>query len=482
MQTAFKIEKNGDGFYHDEQGHPFKLLLPNEVSGTVPDRLQPHNLGAERATLGSLLIDPDAIIRVASFLHPADFYITRHGWLFEAIRSLHDKQQGIDFVTICDELERRDQLEEAGGETWLLDFINASPTSIHVEYYARIVERTAVLRRLIVAAGQIAEIAYRDDIDAENAREQAEEIIFKVSDRTGDLGATPIRSAVEELHDQIEILSQSDNKVIGIPTGLTDLDLKMGGLQRSDMIVLAGRPGMGKTSLALSIALQAAQRHQKRIAIFSLEMSKVQLAQRLVASLSGIDSQRLRLGDIKDAEWPAYLEATNLLSKLPIFLDDTPAISAFELRARSRRLYVEHGLDLLIVDYIQLMRGDKGGKQENRQQEVSYISRSIKALARELNIPVLALSQLSRKCEERQNKRPIPSDLRDSGSIEQDADSVIFLYRDEVYNKETEFPDIAEIILNKQRLGPTGVFSAYFKKHLAQFVDLETRSIVLEQV
>lgn len=479
MQTAFKIEKNGDGFYHDEQGHSFKRLLPNEAPGTVPDRLQPHNLEAERATLGSLIIDPDAIIRVASFLRPEDFYLTRHGWLFEAIRSLHDKQQGPDLVTICDELKRRDQLEEAGGETWIVDFINASPTSIHVEYYGRIVERTAVLRRLIDAAGQIAEVAYRDDIDAENAREQAEEIIFKVSDRTGDLGATPIRSAVEELHDQIEILSQSDNKVIGIPTGLTDLDLKMGGLQRSDMIVLAGRPGMGKTSLALNIALQAAQRHQKRIAIFSLEMSKVQLAQRLVASLSGIDSQRLRLGNIKDTEWPAYLEATNLLSKLPIFLDDTPAISAFELRARSRRLYAEHGIDLLIVDYIQLMRGEK---QENRQQEVSYISRSLKALARELNIPVLALSQLSRKCEERQNKRPIPSDLRDSGSIEQDADSVIFLYRDEVYNKETEFPDIAEIILNKQRLGPTGAFSVYFKKHLAQFLDLETRSVILEQV
>lgn len=444
----------------------------------VPDKLQPHNIEAEEAVLGSLLIDPDAILRVSTFLNPADFYVQRHGWVYESILDLHERRQPSDLVTLSDELERRDQLAEVGGAAYLTGLINATPTSIHVEFYARIVERTAVLRRLIDAASKIAQLAYQDAEDADEVVDRAEEIIFAISERRIDRDLKPIRQVLESFYDRVEYLHQHQGEVIGIPTGLADLDKLLGGLQRSDMIVMAGRPGMGKTSLALSIALQSARQWQKRVAVFSLEMSDEQLVQRLVSAETGIDSQRLRLGNIKADEWPTFYQAIRLLSETSIFIDDTPAISALELRSKARRLHAEHGLDLLIVDYLQLMSG--GSRNENRQQEISFISRSIKGLARELNIPILALSQLSRQVESRADKRPMLSDLRESGSIEQDADVVLFIYRDEVYNPDTEFPNIAEIIVSKHRSGPTGVFSVYFKKQLAQFVDLEVRTQTLD--
>jgi replicative DNA helicase len=328
------------------------------------------------------------------------------------------------------------------------------------------------------AAGKIAQLAYQDTEAVEEVVDRAEEIIFGVSERRVDRDLRPIRTVLDEYYDRIEYLHQHQGEIIGIPTGLADLDKLLGGLQRSDVIVMAGRPGMGKTSLGLSVALQAARRWQKRVALFSLEMSDEQLVQRLVSAETGIDSQRLRLGHIKADEWPTFYQAIRLLSETSIFIDDTPAISALELRAKARRLYAEHGLDLLIVDYLQLMRG--GTRNENRQQEISFISRSIKALARELNIPILALSQLSRQVESRHDKRPMLSDLRESGSIEQDADVVLFIYRDDVYNPDTEYPNLAEIIVSKHRSGPTGIFSVYFKKHLAQFVDLEVRTQSLE--
>lgn len=452
--------------------------MADSIPGTVPDKLQPHNIEAEEAVLGSLLIDPDAIIRVATFLTPADFFLQRHAWIYEAIRDLHDRREPADLVTLVDELERRGKLDEIGGSAFLTRLINATPTSIHVEYYARIVERTAVLRRLIEAAGEIARLAYQDTDDASYVVDRAEEIIFSVASQRIDRDLRPIRVVLDKFYDRIEYLHEHRGEVIGIPTGLADLDKLLGGLQRSDMIVMAGRPGMGKTSLALSVALQAARRYQKRVAIFSLEMSDEQLVQRLISAETGIDSQRLRLGNIRDDEWATFIQATNLLSNTQIFIDDTPAITALELRTKARRLHAEHGLDLLIVDYLQLMHGDT--RSENRQQEISFISRSIKALARELNIPILALSQLSRQVESRHDKRPMLSDLRESGSIEQDADVVMFIYRDEVYNPDTEFPNIAEIIVGKHRSGPTGVFSVYFKKQLAQFVDLEVRTQPLE--
>jgi len=448
------------------------------ASSTIPDKLQPHNIEAEEAVLGSLLIDPDAIIRISTFLQPADFFVERHGWVYEAILELHEQRQPADLVTLSDELERRSQLDEIGGAAYLTGLMNVTPTSIHVEFYARIVERTAVLRRLIEAAGKIAQLAYQDTEDVEAVVDRAEEIIFGISERRVDRDLRPIRHVLDEYYDRIEYLQQHQGEIIGIPTGLADLDKLLGGLQRSDMVVMAGRPGMGKTSLALSVALQAARRWQKRVALFSLEMSDEQLVQRLVSAETGIDSQRLRLGNIKADEWTTFYQAIRLLSETSIFIDDTPAISALELRAKSRRLHAEHGLDLIIVDYLQLMRG--GSRNENRQQEISFISRSIKALARELNVPVLALSQLSRQVESRHDKRPMLADLRESGSIEQDADVVLFIYRDEIYNPDTEFPNIAEIIVSKHRSGPTGIFSVYFKKHLAQFVDLEVRRQPLE--
>jgi replicative DNA helicase len=452
--------------------------MTDTLPSTVPDKLQPHNREAEEAVLGSLLIDPDAIIRVATFLAPEDFYLERHAWIYEAIRDLHERREPADMVTLTDEMERRGQLNEIGGSAYLSGLINATPTSIHVEYYARIIERTAVLRRLIDAAGKIARLAYQDTEEVAEVVDRAEELIFAVTSRQADRDLRHIRQALDKYYDRIEYLHQHRGEVIGVPTGLTDLDKLLGGLQRSDMVVMAGRPGMGKTSLALSIALQAARRLHKRIALFSLEMSDEQLVQRLISAETGIDSQRLRLGDIKEDEWPTFIQATNLLAGTSVFIDDTPAISVLELRTKARRLHAEHGLDLLIVDYLQLMRGDS--RSENRQQEISYISRSIKALARELNIPILALSQLSRQVESRHDKRPMLSDLRESGSIEQDADVVLFIYRDDVYNPDSEFPNIAEIIVSKHRSGPTGIFSVYFKKHLAQFVDLEVQTQPLE--
>lgn len=453
--------------------------MANAATSTVPDKLQPHNIEAEESVLGALLIDPDAIIRISTFLQPTDFYVERHNWVYQAVLDLHERRQPADLVTLADELERRNQLDEIGGAAYLTSLMNVTPTSIHVEYYARIVERTAVLRRLIDAAGKIAQLAYQDDTDdVQEVVDRAEEIIFGVSERRVDRDLRPIRHILDEYYDRVEYLYQHQGEIIGIPTGLADLDKLLGGLQRSDMVVMAGRPGMGKTSLALSIALQAARRWQKRVAVFSLEMSDEQLVQRLVSAETGIDSQRLRLGNIKSDEWTTFYQAIRLLSETSIFIDDTPAISALELRTKSRRLHAEHGLDLVIVDYLQLMRG--GARNENRQQEISFISRSIKALARELNVPILALSQLSRQVESRHDKRPLLSDLRESGSIEQDADVVLFIYRDEVYNPDTEFPNIAEIIVSKHRSGPTGIFSVYFKKHLAQFVDLEVRKQPLE--
>jgi len=450
-----------------------------QLPAVVPDKLQPHNVEAEEAVIGSLLIDPDAIIRVATFLNGPDFFIERHGMVFDAIQALSARNQPADLVTLADELERRGELREVGGGAYLTSLINQTPTSIHVEYYGRIVERCAVLRRLINAAGQISRLAYRDqEADAMEVVNRAEEIIFNVSPGGDKHGLQHVSVAVQELLDQVNYLQNHKGQVVGLPTGLTDLDKLIGGLQRSDMVVVAGRPGMGKSSLSLNVAHHATRKLNKRVAIFSLEMSKVQLVQRLVSAETGIDSFRIRVGDIRGNEWPTFIAASKIIHDAPIFIDDTPAISAMELRAKARRLHAEYGLDLLIVDYLQLMTGDR--KSENRQQEISYISRSIKALARELNIPILALSQLSRECEKRHDKRPHLSDLRDSGSIEQDSDVVIFIYRDDVYNPDTEFPDLAELIVGKHRGGPTGMFSVYFRKPLCQFVDLEIHHQQLE--
>ncbi|MEA3346105.1 MAG: replicative DNA helicase [Chloroflexota bacterium] len=437
-----------------------------------PQRMAPHSIEAEEAVLGSLLIDPDAILQIASFLEAEDFYREKNGWIYQAILDLHERREPADFVTLCEELEAKGQLEEIGGPAEITRLINAVPTAIHVEFYGHIVERAALRRRLISAAGEIAALAYKEAEEVDEVVDQAEQILFNVSERRLRSDLMPIDRVIRDYYDRIEYLYQHRGEPLGIPTGFIDLDKLLGGLQRSDLVIIAGRPGMGKTAFALSTARTAAKEFNQRVALFSLEMSREQVVQRLVAAETGIDSQRLRLGKLEEDEWPNFVEATGVLSELPIFIDDTPSISALQLRTKARRLHAEYGLDLVVVDYLQLMRGDY--RAENRVQEISSISRGLKALARELNVPVMAASQLSRAVESRQDKHPILSDLRQSGSIEQDADVVMFIYREEMYDPDTEFPNLADISIAKHRNGPTGRVQLYFNAQLATFSDAET--------
>ncbi len=446
-----------------------------------PIQTTPANIEAEQAVLGALLIDPDAILKVATFLRAQDFYRESHRWIYEALLALHERREPPDILTVQDELERQGHLEEIGGPAYLTELMNSTPTSLYVDHYARIVERTAILRRLIHAAGQIAELAYQEANDVDEVVDRAEQIIFQISEHRSQRDLRPIGTVMRDVVDRIDFLATHQGTIMGVPTGFTLLDRMLGGLQKSDLIILAGRPGMGKTSLALSIAQNAAKRHDARVAIFSLEMSAEQLVQRLLSVESAIDSYRLRLGQIHEEEWPILLEAANTLAHTRIFIDDTPGATVTEIRTKARRLYAEHGLDLILIDYMQLMSGGRAmGRGENRQQEISYISRSLKALARELNVPVVAISQLSRAVESRSDKRPMLSDLRESGSIEQDADVVLFVYREDYYDEETDRQNIADIIVAKHRHGSTGTVSLYFRKELTQFRDLELRHEELE--
>lgn len=443
------------------------------MTSTAPEaieRLPPHNIEAEQAVLGSLLIDRDAIIRVASFLRPDDFFRGAHAILYQAILDLYNRRTPADFVTVVDELERTGRLAEAGGVAYLTELLSVVPSAVHVEYYARIVERTATLRRLINAGTEIVRLGFDERIEAEEAIERAERLIFDVSQRRVDRDLVPVGQILEHFFEKLDYIQHHRGQVIGVPTGFADLDKLTGGLQRSDLIILAARPSVGKTSFQLSIAHHAAIRARKVVAIFSLEMSAEQLVQRLLAMETGVDTHRLRLGYIDEQEWDAISRAFGRLAEAPIFIDDTPGIGVMELRSKARRLMAEHGLDLVIVDYLQLMHSRRA---ENRVQEISEISRGLKALARELNVPVLALSQLSRAVETRSDHRPLLSDLRESGSLEQDADVVIFIYRDEIYNPDTDKRGIAEIIVAKHRNGPTDTVHLRFFERTARFADLE---------
>jgi replicative DNA helicase len=448
------------------------------TESTGIERLPPQNLEAEEAVLGALLIDPEAIIRLATLLRPEDFYREKHAWIYDCIRDLHERREPVDFLTVCDELERRGLLNEVGGAAFITSLISVVPTSVHAEYYATIVERAAVRRRLIDAAGQITVLAYQEADDVQEVVDHAEQILFGVSERRLSRELIPIRQIVGQYYDRIEYLTRHRGELIGIPTGFRDLDNMLTGFQRSDMIILAARPSVGKTSLALTMALSAARKHNKSVAFFSLEMSAEQVVQRLISAETGIESQRLRKGEIDEEELARVVSAAGNLAETPFFIDDTPGLSAMDLRTKARRLHSEHRIDLLIVDYLQLMRGDY--RSENRVQEISAISRALKALARELQVPLVALSQLSRSVESRQDKRPQLSDLRESGALEQDADVVIFIYRDELYNPNTERKNIADIIVAKQRNGPTGTVALYFRKELAQFLEAETRKTEFE--
>ena len=381
------------------------------------EKLLPQNIEAECGVLGSIIIDPEAIVQVSDFLHADDFYRDAHHTIYEVILQLYEEHEPADFITICDELERRNKLEEVGGASYITSLINQVPTSGNVEFYARIVERTAILRRLIHAAGQIAAIAYEEG-DAEIALDKAEQLIFNISQRHARSDFSHMRDVLAEYMNKLDKLHERRGSIVGVPTGFTDLDRLTGGLQKSDLIVLAARPGIGKTSLALSLAHNTALKYHNSIAVFSLEMSKDQLAQRLLSMDARIDQQRLRTGIIEEDEWDRIVYAMDTLSESNIWIDDTAGISTMEMRSKARRLQAEHGIDLIIVDYLQLMQATIGGRRnENRVQEISEISRSLKGLARELNVPVLALAQLSRAVESRQSKVPQLSDLRESGCL-----------------------------------------------------------------
>jgi replicative DNA helicase len=382
------------------------------------EKLLPQNIEAECGVLGSIIIDPEAIVQVADFLHADDFYRDAHRTIYEVIIQLYEAREPADFITICDELERRNKLEGVGGASYITSLINQVPTSGNVEYYGRIVERSAILRRLIHAAGQIAAIAY-DEADADIALDKAEQLIFNISQRHAHSDFSLLRDILSDYMNKLDMLHERRGTVVGVPTGFTDLDRLTGGLQKSDLIILAARPAIGKTSLALSLAHNSAVKHQRSIAIFSLEMSKEQLVQRLLSMDAGVDQQHMRTGWIEDGEWDRIVFSMGVLSEANIWIDDTAGISTVEMRSKARRLQAERGIDLIIVDYLQLMQGlsSSGKRNENRVQEISEISRNLKGLARELDVPVLALAQLSRAVESRQSKVPQLSDLRESGCL-----------------------------------------------------------------
>jgi len=406
---------------------------------------------------------------VATFLQPADFYLREHIDLFEAMLDLYRDNQPSDLVTLSDYLDRRGQLDHIGGLAYLGQLANAVPTSINVEHYGHIVERLAVLRRLIDAGSQIAAVGYDEANSQEQALEKSEEIIFQVSRSRLGRDFQSIRTILAEYYSKLDYIHEHRGHVTGVPTGFVDLDKITGGLQTSDLVILAARPSMGKSSLALNIAHSAAVKSRCPVGIFTLEMSAEQLVQRLLAMEAQIDSQRLRTGYIAEDEWERLSDAIGLLSEIPLFIEDSANISIAEMRSKARRLAMEQGLGLLVIDYLQLMQGRN---QENRVQEISEISRALKAMARDLRIPVLALSQLSRAPDQRPNHLPMLSDLRESGSIEQDADVVLFIYRDKIYNRETEHPNVADIIVAKHRNGPTGDIHLFFKETQTRFMDL----------
>jgi replicative DNA helicase len=453
---------------------------PLESETASSPQIVPQNREAEEAVLGSILINPEAYYDVAEFLDASDFYIHRHRWIWEAFKHLVENRTPIDFLTVTTELEQQSQLAEVGGSAYLTALMSNVPSALHAVAYGRIIEETAVRRRMLEAANLIAKLAYDEETGLEAVMDDAEKAIFGVSEKRMTRDLAPIDEVLSEFYDHISELAARPDDIHGVPTGFIDLDRLLTGLQPSDLVIVAGRPGMGKTGFALSMAKNAAQIHKKHVAIFSLEMGNDQLVQRLISQETGIDSQRLRTGKLEDNEWALFTHAIEKLGETRIFLDDTPGITPLQLRTKCRRLHLEFGLDLIIVDYLQLMSGDT--RNDNRVQEVSYISRQLKILAREINVPVLAAAQLSRAVEQRADKKPVLSDLRESGSLEQDADIVMFIYRPEVYEEDPAKENVAEIIVAKHRNGPVGSVQLIFRKNLAKFENAATRHVDLSKV
>jgi replicative DNA helicase len=443
-------------------------------------KLPPQNIEAEQSVLGGILIENEAINRVTEILVPDDFYRDAHRRIFNALMNLTERDEPADLITLTNELRKIDQLDSIGGASYLASLIDLVPTAANIEYYAKIVKEKAVLRKLIQTSTEIITQSYEDRGDVEGFLDEAERAIFEISEKRVKPSFYSIREIVKDSFTIIERLFKKKELVTGVPSGFKELDRMTAGFQPSDLIIIAGRPSMGKTAFCLDVAQYAAIENKIPVAVFSLEMSKEQLVIRMLCSQAHVEGTRLRTGYLTESDWPRLTIAAGNLSEAPVYIDDTAALSVLELRAKARRLKSEYNLGLVIIDYLQLMKGRT--RVESRQQEVSEITRSLKALAKELSIPVIAVSQLSRKIEERTGNRPQLSDLRESGAIEQDADLIIFLYRDEVYNRSEENPNRgkAEVIVGKQRNGPIGKVELAFLDKFTTFKDLykgETENI-----
>lgn len=444
------------------------------MSTLLADRIPPQNIEAEQAVLGAIFLEPASLTLASEILIPDDFYRASHQKIFNAMLNLNDKGEPVDLVTVTAELADVRLLEEIGGVSYLSDIANSVPTAANIEYYAKIIEEKSILRRLIRTATTIASDGYSREDEVEALLSEAEKTILEVAQRKNAGAFKNIRDVLVETYDNIEELTNRKGDVTGIPTGFTELDRMTAGFQRNDLIIVAARPSVGKTAFALNIAQNVATKTDENVAIFSLEMGAEQLVMRMLCAEGNINAQALRTGALTAEDWSKLTMAMGSLSNSGIFIDDTPGIRISDIRSKCRRLKQENGLGMILIDYLQLIQGS-GRSGENRQQEVSEISRSLKELARELKVPVIALSQLSRGVEQRQDKRPMMSDIRESGSIEQDADIVAFLYRDDYYDKESENKDIIEIIIAKQRNGPVGTVSLAFVKEYNKFVNLERR-------
>lgn len=437
------------------------------------EKIPPQSLTAEQSVIGSMLLDKNAVVRAIEILRSDSFYRDAHRFIYEVILELFDRGEPIDLVTVTEALRKSGKLDAVGGSVYVADLLNSVPTAANVEYYAKIVEEKATLRRLIEAGTKIVSDAFSGPEDVDQVLDQAEKAIFDIALKRVREGFHKIDTVIKRVLDKIDSLYGKKEAITGTPSGFPDLDQLTAGFQNADLIIIAARPAVGKTALALNVAQNVAIKHKIPVAIFSLEMSKDQLAQRMLCSEAEVDAQRLKTASLSDTGWKKLTRALGRLSEAPIYIDDSASITATEIRAKARRLKIESGLGLVIVDYLQLMRGRS--RVENRVQEISDIARSLKTLARELEVPVIAISQLSRAVEQRPDRMPRLSDLRESGEIEQTADLVIFIHREDYYNPQSERGNVAEVIIAKQRNGPVGTVELVFRKEIAKFSSKETR-------
>ena len=439
----------------------------NEEPGYLSYKVPPHNLEAEQTILGGILINNDALNQVVDILSGEDFYREIHAQIFEGMLALYNRDDPVDLITLSQVLKERGALDKIGGTDYLASLAEATSTSAGIMYHAKIVKDLSTRRSLISHCARISESCFQFTSDTDEVLDSAEQSIFEIAERNIDQGFFPLNEVIKESFKKLETTTHKGDFITGISTGFTDFDNLTSGLQPSDLVIIAGRPSMGKTSLALNIAHYAAFEEKAGVAVFSLEMSRLQLGIRLLGLDAMIDASKLRKGSLQDDEWIRLTDAANRLSEMPIYVDDSSGLSVLEMKAKARRLRKKHNISLVIIDYLQLMQSKKS--VESRQQEISDVSRSLKALAKDLNIPVLALSQLNRRVEERPNKRPILADLRESGAIEQDADVILFIYREELYNRTEENKGKAEIIIAKHRNGPTGKLDLTFREKYTKF-------------